>query len=294
MFDGFQLEHVALPAATLRVRHGGQGPPLLLLHGHPRTHTTWHRVAPLLAREHTVVCPDLRGYGQSSTPADTPDHSGMSGRALAQDMRELMTHLGHERFAVAGHDRGSYVAFRLAMEHPDAVIRLAFLGQVPILDALERVNERFARLWWHWFFFAQPGKPEQAILADPDAWYGLTPELRERMGTENYADCRAALHDPATVHAMLEDYRAGLGLNRAHDEADRAAGRRLACPTLVVWATRDDPEPLYDDLPAIWRAWSDDLRVRSLDCGHHMAEDAPDELAAMLLDFFREGAFRER
>ena len=114
------------------------------------------------------------------------------------------------------------------------------------------------------------------------------------MGTENYADCRAALHDPATVHAMLEDYRAGLGLNRAHDEADRAAGRRLACPTLVVWATRDDPEPLYDDLPAIWRAWSDDLRVRSLDCSHHMAEDAPDELAAMLLEFFREGALRER
>lgn len=294
MFDGFQLERVALPAATLRVRYGGQGPPLLLLHGHPRTHTTWHRVAPLLAREHTVVCPDLRGYGQSSTPADTPDHSGMSGRALAQDMRVLMTHLGHERFAVAGHDRGSYVAFRLAMDHPDAVTRLAFLGQVPILDALERVNERFARLWWHWFFFAQPGKPERAILADPDAWYGLTPELRERIGAENYDDCRAALHDPATVHAMLEDYRAGLGLGRVHDETDRAAGRRLACPTLVVWATRDDPEPLYDDLPAIWRAWADDFRVQSLDCGHHMAEDAPDELAATLLDFFREGALRER
>lgn len=285
MFDAFTLERVTLPHATLRVRRGGQGSPVLLLHGHPRTHTTWHRVAPLLAPHHTVVCPDLRGYGQSSKPADTPDHAGMSKRALAQDMRDLMTHLGYGRFAVVGHDRGSYVAFRLALDHPRAVTHLAFLGQVPILDALERADERFARLWWHWFFFAQHGRPERAILADPDAWYGLTPQTRAQMGEENFADCRAALHDPETVHAMLEDYRAGLGIDRAHDGADRRAGRRVACPTLVVWAEHDDPEPLYDDLLGIWRAWADDLRGFGVDCGHHVAEEAPAELATSLLDF---------
>lgn len=284
-FEAFQLEHIALPGATLRVRHGGSGPPILLLHGHPRTHTTWHRVAPILAQRFTVVCPDLRGYGQSSKPADTPDHAGMSKRVLAQDLAELMTHLGHERFALAGHDRGSYVAFRLALDHSQRVTQLAFLGYVPILDALERANERFARLWWHWFFFAQPHKPERAILADPDAWYGGSPE---QMGAENYADHHAAIHDPATVHAMLEDYRVGLGIDRKHDQADRDAGKQLECPTLVLWALRDDPEPLYDDVLAIWRGWAPGVRGRGLDSGHHMAEEVPEELAAELEGFFGE------
>ncbi len=284
-FEGFTLEHHHLPDATLRVRHGGSGPPVLLLHGHPRTHATWHRVAPLLAERFSIVCPDLRGYGGSSKPADTPDHRGMSKRALAGDMADLMTHLGHARFAVVGHDRGSYVAFRLAMDHPERVSRLAFLGYVPILEALERANERFARLWWHWFFFAQPQKPERAILADPDAWYGVTPEKRAQMGEHAFLDFHAAIHDPATVHCMVEDYRAGVGVDRAHDEADRAAGRQVRCPTLVVWARRDDPEPLYDDLAAIWRPWAPDVRVRALDCGHHVAEEAPDALTEVLLDF---------
>lgn len=287
MFAGFRLERIDLSGASLRVRRGGSGPAVLLLHGHPRTHTTWHEVAAQLAPHFTVVCPDLRGYGQSSKPADTPDHRGMSKRALAQDMLELMAHLGHDRFAVVGHDRGSYVALRLALDHPEHVTRLAFLGQVPILEALERADERFARLWWHWFFFAQPDKPERAILADPDAWYGAGPELRRQMGEANHADFQAAIRDPATVHAMLEDYRAGLGIDRAHDEADRAAGRRVRCPTLVLWATQDDPEPLYGDVLDIWRAWADDLRGFGLDCGHHMAEEVPGELAAALLGFLR-------
>jgi haloacetate dehalogenase len=285
MFKGFRLEQIDLPQATLRVRHGGSGPPVLLLHGHPRTHVTWHRVAPLLAQHFTVICPDLRGYGQSSKPADTGDHSGMSKRALAQDMADLMKHLGHERSAVVGHDRGSYVAFRLAMDHPEQVTRLAFLGDVPILEALERANGRFARLWWHWFFFAQPEKPERAILADPDAWYANTPQKRAQMGEEAYADYRAAVHDPATVHAMLEDYRAGLGIDRAHDEADRAVGRQIQCPTLVVWALQDDPEPLYSDVLAIWHPWAPNVRGAGLDCGHHMAEEAPQALAETLLNF---------
>ena len=283
MFEGFRLEHIALPEATLRVRIGGSGPPLLLLHGHPRTHATWHRVAPLLVDRFALVCPDLRGFGQSSKPDDTPDHSGSSKRAKARDCVDLMRRLGFERFGLVGHDRGSYTAFRTAMDHPAAVSRLAILDGIPIADALARCDARFAASWWHWFFFAQPDKPERAILADPDAWYGGNPAS---MGEEAYADFRAAIHDPATVHGMIEDYRAGLGIDRAHDEADRAAGRRLACALLVLWSARDDLEALHGDVLAIWRGWADRVSGRSLDCGHHMAEEAPEELAGELAAFF--------
>jgi haloacetate dehalogenase len=285
MFEGFALEMIALPEATLRVRHGGAGPPVLLLHGHPRTHATWHRVAPLLARRHTVVCPDLRGFGQSSKPPDTPDHAGASKRAKARDCVALMRKLGFARFAIVGHDRGSYTAFRAAMDHPAAITHLGILDGVPIAEALARCDARFAEAWWHWFFFAQKDKPERAILADPDAWYGGSPEA---MGCEAYADYRAAIHDPATVHAMIEDYRAGLGIDRAHDQADRRAGRRLACPLLVLWSRRDDLERLYGDVLAVWRGWAREPRGRGLDCGHHMAEEAPEELARELIAFLAE------
>ncbi len=286
MFEGFTDERIDVGnGVLLRVRHvPGAGPAILLLHGHPRTGATWHRVAPLLHRAgHTVVCPDLRGYGRSSTPPTTPDHAPYSKRAMATDVLALMRHLGHPRFAVAGHDRGSYVALRLALDHPDAVSALAVLDSVPIVEALERCTDRFAAAWWHWFFFARPGKPERAILADPDAWYGGTPE---RMGHEAYAEFRQAVHDPDTVRAMLEDYRAGLGIDRAHDEADRAAGRRVACPTLVLWSRHDDLEDLFGDPRHIWESWTDDLRGgHDIDSGHHMAEEAPDELAAALRRF---------
>ncbi len=286
-FPGFTLETIDLPGARLRVRHGGGGPPVLLLHGHPRTHTTWHRVAPILARDFTVICPDLPGFGQSSQPADTPDHAGSSKRAKAAVLRALMTRLGHDRFAVAGHDRGSYTAFRLAMDHPDAVTRLAMLDGVPIVEALERCTERFARAWWHWFFYAQPDRPERAILADPDAWYGSDPAA---MGVENHADFQMAIHDPAVVHGMLEDYRAGLGVDRDHDATDRAAGRQLACPLLCLWSARDDLEYLYGDVLSVWRPWAPDLQGHSLDCAHHMAEEAPEALAAELRGFFTAGS----
>lgn len=236
----------------------------------------------LAAAGHTVICPDLRGYGQSSKPATTADHSPYSKRAMAADVLTLMRHLGHERFAVVGHDRGSYVASRLAFDAPQAVTRLVVLDSVPIAEALERTDAQFATAWWHWFFFAQPDKPEQAILADPDAWYGGTPQ---RMGTENYADYRRATHNPDTVRAMLEDYRAGLGVDRAADEADRAAGRRITCPTLVLWSTRDDLKDLYGDVLAVWMTWTTDLSGGPIDSGHHMAEDAPAELAVRLHQF---------
>jgi haloacetate dehalogenase len=268
MFDGFTLEMIPVGDVTLRVRHGGSGPPVLLLHGHPRTHATWHRVAPLLAKSHTVVCPDLRGYGK---PVTVADHSTYSKRAMAADCISLMQRLGHERFALVGHDRGSYVAFRA--------------DGVPIIEALERCNERFAKAWWHWFFYAQADKPERAIMANPEAWYGSTAAV---MGEEAYADYRAAIHDPHTVHAMVEDYRAGLGIDRQHDEMDRATGQRLACPLLVLWALHDDLAFLYGDVLAIWRLWANDVRGHGVPCGHHMAEEAPDVLAAELIAFLDE------
>lgn len=288
-FDGFAESRVDVgDDVVLRVRVGGAGPPVVLLHGHPRTHTTWHRVAPLLvAAGHTVVCPDLRGYGKSSKPTTTPDHEPYSKRAMAGDVVTLMRSLGHERFAVVGHDRGSYVALRTALDHPQAVTHLAALDCIPIVEHLERADARFATAWWHWFFFAQPRKPEQAIGADPEAWYGsLAPGKAEAMGEENHADHLAAIRDPATVHAMIEDYRAGLGVDRAAEEADRGAGRRVGCPTLVLWSARDDLEELHGDPRLIWAGWTDDLRGGGpIDSGHHMAEEAPEELAAALIPF---------
>ncbi|MFI0847136.1 alpha/beta fold hydrolase [Mesorhizobium sp. IMUNJ 23232] len=285
MFEGFKLEFIDVGEAVLRVRHGGSGPPVLLLHGHPRTHTTWHRVAPLLGADHTVVCPDLRGFGQSSKPADTPDHASSSKRAKGADCVALMQKLGFERFAIVGHDRGSYTAFRAAMDHPKAITHLAALDGVPIIEALERCDVGFASAWWHWFFFAQAEKPERAILANPELWYPGTPE---QMGEEAYADFLAATRDPETIHGMLEDYRAGLGIDRQHDEADRRAGRKVQCPTLALWSLRDDLEQLYGDVLGVWRPWTTRLEGRGLDCGHHMAEEAPDELATELRRFLNE------
>jgi haloacetate dehalogenase len=280
MLEGFALNHVDCGEAVLRVRHGGSGPPVLLLHGNPRTHTTWHRVAPLLATGHTVVCPDLRGYGESSKPATAPDHEPYSKRAMARDCVRLMRALGHERFAAVGHDRGAYVAFRTALDHPQAVDALVVMDAVPIAEALDRCDATFARAWWHWFFLGQTDKPaEQVITADPEGWYRPN---RQLMGEENYADYLRAIHDPATVHAMCEDYRAGLGIDREHEAADRRAGRRVVCPTLVLWALRDDLEALYGDPLAIWRPWADQLHGGRLDCGHHMAEEAPAALAGLL------------
>jgi haloacetate dehalogenase len=169
------------------------------------------------------------------------------------------------------------------MDHPDAVSRLVIMDGLPVVEHLERCDARFAAAWWHWWFLGQTDKPaERVISADPDAWYTAT---AEQMGEEAYADFHRAIHDPATVHAMCEDYRAGLGIDREHDEADRAAGRRVRCPTLLLWSLRDDMEQLYGDLPAIWRSWAEDVSGFGIDSGHHIGEDAPEELARALIDF---------
>jgi len=283
MFEGFRLDQITVGEVVLRVRHGGGGSPVVLLHGHPRTHVTWHRVAPLLAGRFTVVCPDLRGYGQSSTPPTTADHAPYSKRTMAGDVVALMRLLGHDRFAVVGHDRGTYVAQRLAIDHPSAVTHLVVLDGVPIGDALARADARFAQRWWHWFFLGQTANPaERVISVDPDAWYGGS---AEQMGTEAYDDYRRAIHDPDTVHAMCEDYRAGLGVDRDADDADRKAGRRIVVPVLFGYAGGDDMHLLYDDPAGIWREWATDVTEIRFDCGHHIAEQAPRDLAAAVADF---------
>ena len=284
MFEGFTTDQIDVGDASICVRHGGDGPPVVLLHGHPRTSATWHRVAPLLVRRgFTVVCPDLRGYGRSRGPEPTSDHGAHSKRAVAGDVVAVMRVLGHRRFALAGHDRGSYVALRLALDHPEVVPRLALLDCIPISEHLSRITAEFATRWWHWFFFAQPEIPERGITADPDSWYHGDPEA---MGQENYDEWRNATRNPDVVRAMIEDYRAGLTVDRQHEEADRAAGNRLRSPLLVLWSQRDDLEELYDDPLVIWRDWTDDLRGHSVDSGHHMAEEAPDAVAASLGNFF--------
>jgi haloacetate dehalogenase len=288
-FDGFALEAIDCGEAALRVRHGGDGPPVVLLHGHPRTHATWHRVAALLAHRHTVVCPDLRGYGRSTVPPDASGHAQASKRAMAADVVALMDALGHARFAVAGHDRGGYAAFRTAMDHPERVAGLTTIGRaVPIAEALERMDERFAREWWHWFFLGQTGKPAETLIAavGPDAWYRTSdPDI---MGAEVHADVWEALRDPAVVHGMCEDYRAGLAVDAEHDRADRAAGRRLRCPVQSLWATRDDVGLFGPDPLALLRSWADDLRGAGIDSGHHVAEEAPEATAAALAGFWSE------
>lgn len=284
MFEGFVLEHVTVGDVTLRFRAGGSGPPVVLLHGHPRTHTTWHQVAARLAEHHRVVTPDLRGYGGSTLPPDEPQHAQSSKRAMALDVVRLMEHLGHDRFAVVGHDRGSLVAFRTAMDHPELVSHLVIMDGLPVIEHLERTDATFARAWWHWWFLGQTEKPaERVICADPDAWY-TTPKPAQ-MGAGNHADVWAALRDPAVVHGMCEDYRAGLGIDRDHEEADRAAGRQVRCPTLLLESAGDDLD-IQGDPAAIWKPWlAKPLRHLVIDSGHHQAEQAPAAVAEALLDF---------
>ena len=247
MFDGFTLEDIGLPEATLPVRHGGRGSPFLLLHGHPPTHATWHRVAPSTGSA---------SYGRLPRPARVRPLIETYGHARPRGL------IGTSKSARShGLDAPSRTAFRTARDHPQAITHLGSLDGMPILET-----------------------PERVIVADPDAWYGGSPDA---MGAEACDDFRAVIHDPDTGHGMIEDYRAGLGIDREHDEADRRAGRRVACPTFILWSVRDDLERLYGDELAVWEPWATMLRGRGLDCGHHMAEEAPDELAAEMPAFLR-------
>ena len=285
MFEGFADAMIDTGEATLRVRHAGNGPPLLLLHGYPQTHVMWHKVAPMLADEFTVVVPDMRGYGDSSKPATTPNHEPYSKRAMARDQVALMVQLGFERFAVAGHDRGGRVAYRLVLDHPDRVTKLAVLDIVPTGDALRSVDLDFAVGYWHWFFLAQPYPlPEKMIEAAVDIYL-----FRQRsapwLDPEALAEYLRCGSKPETIHATCEDYRAGATYDFQLDEADRDKVRIL-CPTLALWGKRGQLEKRYDVLQ-VWRGWAYDVRGAGLDCGHYLPEEAPIETHAALRDFFR-------
>jgi len=289
-FEGFQLSQIELGEVSLRVRHGGSGPPLLLLHGYPETHMMWAGVADGLAARFTVIAPDLRGYGKSRKPPTTSDHETSSKRAMARDAIALMAHFGFDRFAVAGHDRGGRVAYRLALDHPQAVSRVSILDIIPTGEVWARADARFALGYWHWSFLAQPHPwPETLINQDPETFFFLS-QFRMILTTfEGYEDYRQAAHNPAVVHAMCEDYRAGATYDRAADEADMQAGRRIACPVQVLCGAKAAVGGWYDPL-AVWSAWAGDLTGHPLDCGHFLPEEKPAETLAALGGFFAEGA----
>lgn len=290
MFKGFELHHVDTGEATIRARIGGTGPPLLLLHGNPQTHLMWHRIAPRLAEEFTVVAADLRGYGDSSKPKTTPDHEPYSKRAMARDQVALMRHFGFERFSVVGHDRGGRCAYRMALDHPERIKKLAVLDILPTWEHYRRTDLGFAMGYWHWFFLPQPFPiPETMIGGDPDwyfrrNWPGAA-EPPAFFDPEALADYLRAFRDPRTVHAICEDYRAGATYDSRLDAADFGT-RKIRCPVLVLWAADGILPKLYDTLE-VWRGWADNVRGSAMPGGHYMAEQHPEETLAALLAFLR-------
>jgi haloacetate dehalogenase len=290
-FEGFTLETIPVPGGHLRVRRGGSGPPLLLLHGNPQTHAMWHRVAPILARRFTVICPDLRGYGGSFKPDATPDHAPYAKRAMAADMVALMSALGHERFLVGSHDRGARIAHRLAIDHPDRVEKLALLDIVPTIEHFERANMAFAMGYYHWFWFAQPHPfPENVISAAPDAWFtahtSREPKPPGFFHPDALADYLAAVRNPEMIRGMCEDYRAAATIDLDHDRASRAEGSKVRCPVLVLWGEKGKIGEWYDPL-AIWRDYADGpVAGGPVPSGHYLAEEAPEAVVAALEGFF--------
>ena len=291
MIDGFTSRRIDTGEAEIHLAMGGAGPPLLLLHGYPQTHICWHLVAPILARRFTVICPDLRGYGESRGPAtEAPDHAAYSKRAMASDQVAVMAALGFDRFAVAGHDRGGRVAYRLAFDHPGRVARLAVLDIIPTGEMIARMDAEKAYDAYHWFFLAQPyDLPERLIAADPDfylertiaSWLGAGAEIAPQ-AMERY---RRAFRKSSVIHAACEDYRAGLDIDTELDRADQVAGRRIACPVLVLWGQRRAYRD-SDDWLGTWRGWAAQVEGGPIACGHFLAEERPDEVAAALERFF--------
>jgi haloacetate dehalogenase len=294
MMDEFETAEVATGETTIFVRRSGTGSPVLLLHGFPQTHLMWCSVAPRLARTFTVVCADLRGYGRSGCPPSTADHAPYAKRAMARDMVAAMERLGFPRFSVAGHDRGGRVAYRMALDHPERVDRLAVLDIVSTATAWDRADARFALGFWPWSLLAQPEPlPErvlaaaaEAIVDDALGGWGSPSAVFSRDVRAAYVE---ALRDPAHVHAICEEYRAAATLDREHDAADRASGRRIACPLLALWSARGAVGTWYagEGGPiALWRDWGDDVQGHAVDAGHFFPEEAPEETANLLSRFF--------
>ncbi len=287
-FPDFAAKRVPVSEGEVQVVTGGEGPPLLLLHGYPQTHVMWHKVAPALARNFTVVASDLRGYGDSLKPETDADHAPYAKRAMARDQVEAMAALGHERFFVAGHDRGGRVAHRMALDHPDRVLKIAVLDIVPTAKMFETVDRVAALAYYHWFFLAQPyDLPERLIGADPV--YYLERKIGSWGASQVFdpaalAEYRRCFSDPKTIHGSCEDYRAAATIDLANDAADK--GRKIACPLLALWSGRNLTGRHYDVL-ACWRERAVDVRGRAFDCGHFLPEEKPAETLAELETFFR-------
>jgi haloacetate dehalogenase len=294
LFPHFRALQVEIdPTVTINAIVGGSGPPLLLLHGHPQTHAIWHRVAPRLAEHFTVVACDLRGYGDSSKPQGVPDHANYSKRAMAADMVAVMQSLGFATFRVLAHDRGARVAHRLALDHPQAVERMALLDIAPTLAMYEQTSDAFARAYWHWFFLIQPAPlPERLIEADPAAY------VRDVMGKRSaglapfdpraLAEYQRCLALPGAAHGICEDYRAAATIDLEHDRFDRDAENRLALPLMVLWGEQGVVGRCFDPLKE-WQRVAADVQGGALPCGHYIAEEAPDMLLERVLPFLAHG-----
>jgi haloacetate dehalogenase len=297
LLDDFTRAEVGTGETTIFLRSHGSGPPILLLHGFPQTHLMWRGVAPLLAHDFTIVCADLRGYGKSGCPPGAPDHAPYAKRAMARDMVAVMERLGFSRFSVAGHDRGGRVGYRMALDHPDRVKRLAVLDILPTETVWDRTDARLALAFWPWSLLAQPEPlPERILVAVPDAvidnalgeWGSpadvFPPEVRAA-----YVE---ALRDPAHAHAICEEYRAAATIDREHDRADRAGGRRIACPLLALWGAGGPVDIWYAEESgplALWQDWADDVQGRKIEGGHFFPEEAAEQTTEALARFFGNG-----
>jgi haloacetate dehalogenase len=287
VLEGFEQLRIKTGGAEINLRRGGEGPPLLLLHGYPQTHVMWHKIAPRLAERFTLVMPDLRGYGDSAKPPGGADHAAYSKRAMARDQAEVMDALGFANFAVVGHDRGARVTHRLCLDNPERVTRAAVLDIAPTLTMYEGADMAFATAYYHWFFLIQPyDLPERLIGGDPDFYLekkiGAWSRIAGCFDPEAVAEYQRCFRDPEMIHATCEDYRAAAGIDLEHDRAD--LDRRVTCPLLVLWGAKGVIERSYDVL-AVWRERAAEVSGRALPCGHFLPEEAPEETLGELLAF---------
>lgn len=302
MFSGFTARTVTGLAGHVQTRWGGNGPPLLLLHGHPQTHAMWHLVAPALAQHFTVVMMDLRGYGDSARPSSDAEHAVYSKRAMANDALTVMQHYGFERFGVLAHDRGARVAHRLALDHAAAVERLMLLDIAPTVAMYDSTTQAFATAYWHWFFLIQPPPlPEALIESDPVRYIRSVMGKRHAglaaFAPEALAEYERCAQIPGTAHAICEDYRASSSIDLMHDRADMALGRKLEQPVKVLWGEHGAVGQCFDVLQ-LWRERATQVTGNSLPCGHYIAEEVPELLISQALDFFDQpissSVFQER